>query len=110
MRQFDRIPAERLAKAFKQTFLERKRIDIDPSEFWTAGVMSEVRRIGPLNGQHDFWTIFERLTWRFIPAAVAIVLLLGVAISQIDPAPDNIVADIYREANLDSGPYAFYDR
>ena len=110
MKQSDRISAERLAKAFKQTFLQRKRIDIAPPELWTIGVMSEIRRIGPLNGQNDFWTLFEKMIWRFIPAAVAIVLLLGVAISQIDPAPDNIVADIYREANLDSGLYAFYDR
>ena len=110
MRQIDRKAAKRLLKAFKHAFYERGRVDIDPGEFWTIGVMSEIRRIGPLKGQNDFWALFERMIWKFIPAAVAIVLLLGVAITQIGPAPDNIVADIYSEANLDSGLYAFYNR
>jgi hypothetical protein len=50
------------------------------------------------------------MIWKFIPAAVALVLLLGVAFTQIDPAPENTIADIYSEENLDSGLYAFYDR
>ncbi len=50
------------------------------------------------------------MIWKFIPAAVALVLLLGVVFTKIDPAPDNIVADIYSEANLDSELYAFYER
>jgi len=110
MRHLDRKSAERLAKALKQSFYERRRVDIDPGEYWTIKVMSEIRRTGPLNGQNDFWTVFERMIWKFIPAAVAIALLMGVAITQIGPAPDNLVADIYSEANFDSGLYAFYDR
>ena len=110
MRHLDRKSAERLGKALQQTYYERRHIEIEPSEFWMVGVMSEIRRIGRLNTEIDFWTLFEKMIWKFIPAAVALVLLLGVAFTQIDPAPENTIADIYSEENLDSGLYAFYDR
>lgn len=111
MTHLDRKSAERLGQALRQAFYERRRIEFKPSEFWIAGVMSEIRRIGRLNAESDFWTVFEKMIWRFIPAAVALLLLLGVAFTQIDPAPYNNVADIYyNEENLDSGLYALYDR
>ena len=110
MRHLDQKSAERLGQALRQAFYEKRRSEIKPSEFWIVGIMSEIRRVGRLNAESDFWTAFERMIWKFIPAAVALVLLLGVAFTQIDPVPDNIVADIYNEANLDSALYAFYDR
>jgi hypothetical protein len=110
MRHLDRKSAERLGQALRQAFYERRRTEIKPSEFWIVGVMSEIRRSGRFNAGNDFWTVFERMIWKFIPAAVVLVLLLGVAFTQINSAPDNIVADIYSEANLDSELYAFYDR
>ncbi|UCE54221.1 MAG: hypothetical protein JSV31_01905 [Desulfobacterales bacterium] len=110
MRHLDRKSIERLGQAFRQAFYERRRIEFKPSEFWIVGVMSEIRRIGRLNAEIDFWTLFEKMIWKFIPAAVALVLLLSVAFTQIDPAPENIIANIYGEENLDSGLYAFYDQ
>jgi hypothetical protein len=110
MRQLNRKSAERLEQTLRQTFHERRRIEANPSKFWVVGVMSEIRRIGPLNTQNDFWTLFEKMIWKFIPAAVAFVLLLGVAFTQIKPASGNIVADIYSEENFDAGIYAFLDR
>jgi hypothetical protein len=110
MRYLDRKLAQRLAQVFRHAFYERRRIEIKPSDFWTVEIMSEIRRIGRLNAESNFWSVFERLIWKFIPAAIALVLLLGVALTQIDPVPDNVVADIYSEAQLDSALYAFYDR
>ena len=110
MRHLDRKSAQRLGQAFRHAFYQRRRIDIKPTTFWTVEVMSEIRRIGRLNAESDFWSVFERLIWKFIPAAVALVLIMGVAFTQIDSAPDNVVADIYSEAQLDSALYAFYDR
>jgi hypothetical protein len=110
MRHLDRKSAEKLGQVFRQAFYERGRIEFKPSEFWFVGVMSKIRRIGRLNAEIDFWTLFEKMTWKFIPAAVALLLLLGVAFTQIKPAPENIIADIYSEENLDSGLYAFYDQ
>ena len=110
MRHLDRKSAQRLGQIFRHAFYQRRRIEIKPTDLWTVEVMSEVRRIGRLTAESDFWSIFERMIWRFIPAAVALVLLLGVAFTQIDPVPDNVVADIYSEAQLDAALYAFYDR
>ena len=110
MRHLNRKSGERLGKALQQTYYERRHIEIEPSGFWMVGVMSQIRRIGRLNTEIDFWTLFEKMIWKFIPAAVALVLLLGVAFTKIEPAPDNIVADIYSEENLDSGLYAFFDQ
>ena len=110
MKHLDRKSAERLRHVFRQAFYERGRIEFKPSKFWIVGVMSEIRRIGRLNAEIDFWTLFEKMIWKFIPAAIALVLLLGVVFTQIDPAPENIIADIYSEENLDSGLYAFYDQ
>jgi len=110
MKNLDRKSTERLKQVFRQAFYERGQVEFKPSELWLVGVMSEIRRIGGLNVEIDFWTVFENMIWKFIPAAVALVLLLGVAFTQIDPAPENIIADIYSEENLDSGLYAFYDR
>ena len=109
MRHLDRKSAERLGQALRQTFYERRRIEIKPTKFWIAGVMSEIRRSGPLNAESDFWTVFEKMIWKFIPAAVALVLLLGVVFTQINFSPDNIIADIYAEESIDSGLYAFYN-
>jgi len=72
--------------------------------------MSQVRRIGPLKEPVDFWTAVEGMLWKFIPAALAFLLLLAVVFTQFDPAPDNVVADIYNGGNLESGLYAFYDQ
>jgi hypothetical protein len=110
MRHVDRKSVERLEQALRQVFYKRRRIGIEPSELWTVGVMSDIRRIGRLNAAVDFWALFERMIWKFIPAAVAFVLLLVVVFTQIDPPPDNIVADIYTEANFESGLYAYYNR
>jgi hypothetical protein len=54
--------------------------------------------------------LFEKMLWKFIPAAVALVLILGVVFTEIHPARENIIADIYSEENLDSGLYAYYDQ
>ncbi len=110
MKLSDRKAAERLANALRHTFFERGRLEIDPQNFRTAGIMAEIRRIGPLNGPNDFWIVFEKMAWKFIPAAIALVLFLGVAFTQIESADNDIVADIYNEANFDSGLYAIYNR
>ena len=110
MRHLDRKSTERLGQVLRQAFFERRRIEFKPSEFWLVEVMSEIRRIGRLNAEIEYWALFEKLIWKFIPAAVALVLLLGVAFTQIDSSPDNIIADIYAEESIDSGLYAFYDQ
>jgi hypothetical protein len=110
MKHPDRKSTERLRQVFRQAFYERTRIEFKPSEFWLVGVMSEIRRIGRLNAELDFWMLFEKMLWKFIPAAVALVLILGVVFTEIHPARENIIADIYSEENLDSGLYAYYDQ
>ena len=111
MRHLDRKSSERLGQVFRQTFYERRRIEFKPSELWIVGVMSEIRRIGGLNARKVIsGLLFEKMIWKFIPAAVALVLLLGVAFTQINFPPENIIADIYGEENLDSGLYAFFDQ
>jgi hypothetical protein len=110
MKHLDRKSTERLRHVFRQAFYERGRIEFKPSKFWIVGVMSEIRRIGRLNAEIDFWTLFEKMIWKFIPAAAALVLIIGVVFTQIERAPQNIIADIYSEENLDSGLYAFYDQ
>ena len=110
MKQSNHKAAERLANALQNAFSERRRMEIDPRKFRTAGIMAEIRRIGPLNGPNDFWSVFEKMAWKFIPAAVALVLFLGVAFTQIESADNDIVADIYNETNFESGLYAFYNR
>ena len=109
MKHLDQKSTQRLSRVFRQVFYERGRIEFKSSEFWIAGVMSEVRRIGRLNAEIDFWTLFEKMIWKFVPAAVAFVLLLSVIFTQFNPAPENIIADIYAEESIDSGPYAFYN-
>jgi len=110
MRHLDRKSSDRLRKALQQTYCERRHIEIEPSKFWMVGVMSQIRRIGHLSAEVDFWSLFEKMTWKFIPAAVALLLLLGVAFTQIHPAGENVIADIYSEENLDSGLYAYYNQ
>jgi hypothetical protein len=110
MKHLDQKSTERLRQVFRQAFYERRRIEVKPSEFWLVGVMSEIRRIGRLKTELDFWMLFEKMLWKFIPAAVVFVLILGVVFSEIHPARENIIADIYSEENLDSGLYAYYDQ
>ena len=110
MRRLEQKSTERLRHVLQQAFAEQKQVEFKPSEFWHVGVMSEIRRIGRLNAEIEYWTLFEKLIWKFIPAAVALVLLLGVAFTQIDSPPENIIADIYAEESIDSGLYAFYDQ
>ena len=107
MRHSDRKSTEKLGQVLRQAFHEKSRTQFKPTEFWRVGVMSEIRRIGPLNAQNEYWTLFEKMTWKFIPAAVALVLLLGVAFTQIDASRDNLIADIYAEESVDSGLYTF---
>ena len=110
MRHLDRKSTQRLRQVFRQAFLERGRIEFTPSESRVVEIMSEVKRIGRLNAPEiDFWMLFEKMIWKFIPAAVALVLLLGVVFTQINFSPDNIIADIYAEESIDSGLYAYYN-
>ena len=110
MRHSDRKPTEKLGQVLRRAFKEGSRVEFKPSEFWRVGVMSEIRRIGRLNGEIEYWALFEKMIWKFIPAAVALVLLLGVVFTQIDASPENLMADIYAEESVDSGLYAFYDQ
>jgi hypothetical protein len=110
MRRLEQKSTERLGHVLRQAFSEQRRVEFKPTEFWRVGVMSEIRRIGRLNAEIEYWALFEKLIWKFIPAAVALVLILGVAFTQIDSSPENIIADIYAEESIDSGLYAFYDQ
>ena len=107
MRHLDRKSTEKLGQVLRQAFREKGRVQFEPSEFWRVGVMSEIRRIGPLNAEIEYWRLFETMIWKFIPAAVALVLILGVAFTQFDASPDNLIADIYAEESIDSGLYTF---
>ena len=45
---------------------------------WQKKVMADVWKIGPLNGKENFFMLFDRLVWRFVPAACVLIVILTV--------------------------------
>ena len=101
MKRF-RIETSKIEKAFKGAYQERKKLfskqaatqtrDDDP---WVNQVMYKIRTLESARLSFDISVVFERIFWRFAPAAVVVVCLLSIWLSQVDVAVEYDVASLF---------------
>ncbi len=72
----DSIKEDRLKKVLVSAYLKKEKDTV--GDGWRKKVMADVRRIGPLNGNDNFFMLFDRFVWRFVPAACVLIAILTV--------------------------------
>ncbi len=65
---------DRLKKVLVSAYFEKEEEPVGNG--WQQKVMADIRKIGPLNGKENFFMLFDRFVWRFIPAACALIVIL----------------------------------
>jgi len=74
--------------------------EIDPG--WQAGLMRHVRRLGSVDARMGYLDLLEQFLWKLTPAAVSLVLILGVLFYQMDFLSDYEIASFFTEDPLDA--------
>ena len=79
-----------------------------PSEAWRKGLMNNLPGKGAPAVWADPWRVMEKLVWRFVPAAVALTLLLAFMVARVGPDPAAEVARLMSADYARVGLYTFY--
>lgn len=66
----------------------REKETVHTGELWETRVMGHIRSLGPLGSQADFSTLFSRFVWRFAPVASLLIIVLTVALVNLDYSPE----------------------
>jgi len=70
------IQDDRLKKMLVSAYFDKEEDAV--VDGWQKKVMADIRKIGPLNGKENFFKLFDRFVWRFVPAACALIVVLTV--------------------------------
>jgi hypothetical protein len=98
---------ERIKKAFTTVYYEKEKTAVGDS--WRIGVMGYIRDLGPIH-EADFVEIFQRLIWRLAPITCGLVLLLGIAVTQLNVAPDYELMRLFIDEPADFNLSALYNQ
>ncbi|MEW6265153.1 MAG: hypothetical protein AB1641_18910 [Thermodesulfobacteriota bacterium] len=108
MKKSQKKAMARIRLSLATAYRRREYQDSESDGLWRARVMKHIRTLGALNDRPSNWEIFGTLAWKFIPVAVAVVLLLSLTVSRLDSGSGPIMADMTVEDPTDYGLYAYY--
>ena len=91
----------KVRKALATAYYEKEKAEV--GELWQLRVMRHIRSLGPLYSKPRSLEPFQRFVWRLVPVACVLVLLLGVALSQLDFVSDYELAKMFTEDPADFG-------
>lgn len=83
--KFSKDNHERLEKALTTAYHEKESPEVNES--WQMKVMSNIRKLGPLNAKTDSLMLFEQVVWRFAPVACLLILTLTAFMINLDFIP-----------------------
>ena len=89
----------KLIKVLAAAYHGKEKVETD--ELWQARVMGHIRDLGPLHPLSGYLDLLQGLVWRIAPVACILVLLLGIAMTQIDFVSDYELAKMIAEDPAD---------
>ena len=95
-------------KAFAAAHREKEKTEV--GELWQARVMGHIRSLGPLYPKTRFSELFQRLVWRLVPVTCVLVLLLGLALANLDFVSDYELTKMFIGDPADFSLLALVDR
>jgi hypothetical protein len=94
-----KVDHAKLRKALNAAYYEKEKAEA--GDLWQTRAMSRIRSLGSLTSKIDYFHPFERFVWRLAPVACVLILLLVVAITQLDFIFDYEMAKIFIEDPAD---------
>lgn len=82
-------------KVLSAAYHEKENIEVD--ELWSARVMDRIQSLGSQYTNMDYVGFFQQFVWKIAPVACVLVLLLGVALAQIDFVSDYELTKMFIE-------------
>lgn len=93
---------ERLKDALSVAYREKEKAAIGDS--WQKKAMRRIRGLGPQDSKAVYWMGFEKLVWRFAPAACVLILIFSVCLLSMDFVQDYEIVKLFV---VDPIEYAF---
>ncbi len=84
----------KLRKTLAVAYREKEKTEVDA--LWQIKVMGRIRNVGP-HYRASYIELFQRLVWQLSPITSALVLILGVSITQIDFVSDYEIVKLLME-------------
>jgi len=106
MKSIKREHHVRLKEALAVAYREKEKAEV--GELWQVRVMGHIRSLGSLYSQTSYLGLFERFVWQLVPVACVLVLLLGVAVTQLDLISDYEIVKMFMEDPADFSLLALY--
>ncbi len=107
MKTLNKEDYTRIKKAFTAVYYEKEKNALRDS--WQIRVMEHIRDLEAVP-ETDFFEVFQRLTWRLAPITCGLVLLLGIAVTHFNVAPDYELMRLFIEEPADFSLSALYNQ
>jgi hypothetical protein len=76
---------KKIKKVLAVAYFEKEKLTVDGS--WRNKIMANIQDLRPYY-QIGFIEAFQRISWRLAPVACALIILLGIAVSQTNSISD----------------------
>ncbi len=107
MKSISNQDMNKINKVLSAAYREKENVEVD--ELWTTRVMSHIRSLGLQYPRTGYLGFFQQFVWKIAPVACVVALLLGVAIVQMDLAPDYELTKMFVEDPADLSLIALVD-
>lgn len=107
MKYIKKEPLTKIKKILTLAYYEKENLEI--SESWQSRVMGNIQDLGPIS-QFRFFDVFQRTVWRLTPATCVMILLLSLALTQINMMSDYELVKIFFEDPADFSLLALYNQ
>ncbi|MBN1848619.1 MAG: hypothetical protein JW932_08540 [Deltaproteobacteria bacterium] len=98
MKSMNKENLAKIKKMLTVAYYEKETVEI--GESWKSRVMASIQDLRPSH-QVDFIEVFQRILWRLVPVACGLIILLGIAVSQMNLISDYELVDMMFEDPAD---------
>jgi hypothetical protein len=86
-----------------------KKENVHVNNHWESRMMNFIRMKGIKNGHNDFYGLFQQFVWQIAPITSVLVILLGIAMAQMDFLSDYELAKIFLYDPSDLSFFSLYN-
>ena len=80
----------------------RENDTVHVGEFWETRVMGDIRSLGAPASPANFSALFGRFVWRFAPVASLLIVVLMVALINLDYSPEYEITTTFMANPIES--------
>ena len=92
---------DKLRKPLSEAYGYGEEGEVEVSALWSVRVMGHIRSLPSIYPKTGYLENLQQLVWRLSPVAIALALMLGAAIFQLDFTSDYELAKVFAEDPLD---------